>query len=136
MSKDTSKDMSKNQKGEAKELNPVDVHFDTDSAVLKSDADADIAAAVDWAKCNPKAALIIEGHADPRGTQDHNLILSAARAAWVRQKLVEQGVRSDRIVITVFGKNGPRRDTYAQDRRVTVRPADVPVEAKEVQAMR
>src|SRR3954466_7381349 len=59
------------------QMDPVNVLFDTDSATIKSDADADIAAAVDWAKCNPKAALIIEGHADPRGSQDHNLELSA-----------------------------------------------------------
>ena len=138
---DKSKDQPKAQAkttstGEKAELQPVDVKFDTDSAQIKSDADADIAAAIDWAKCNPKAALIIEGHADPRGTQEHNLVLSAARAASVRQKLVDGGVRSDRIVITVFGENGPKRPTYAEARRVTVRPADVPVEAKEVQAMR
>jgi len=141
-SMDRSKDQPKAQAkttsttGEKTELSPVDVKFDTDSAQIKSDADADIAAAIDWAKCNPKAALIIEGHADPRGTQEHNLVLSAARAASVRQKLVDGGVRSDRIVITVFGENGPKRATLAEARRVTVRPADVPVEAKEVQAMR
>jgi len=140
-SMDQSKDKPKAQAkdtstGEKAELQPVDVKFDTDSAQIKSDADADIAAAIDWAKCNPKAALIIEGHADPRGTQEHNLVLSAARAASVRQKLVDGGVRSDRIVITVFGENGPKRATLAEARRVTVRPADVPVEAKEVQAMR
>jgi outer membrane protein OmpA-like peptidoglycan-associated protein len=137
--KDPMMDRSNDQTSDptdAKALQPVDIKFDTDSAQIKSDADSDIAAAVDWAKCNPKAALIIEGHADPRGPQDHNLVLSAARAATVRQKLVDQGVRSDRIVITVFGENGPQRATYAEDRRVTVRPADVPVDAREVQAMR
>jgi len=129
----SAKDQSAKDQGQ---LEPVDVLFDTDSAAIKTDADADIAAAVDWAKCNDKAALILEGHADPRGTQDYNLQLSAQRAAAVRQKLVDQGVRGDRIVITVFGKNGPRRDSFKEDRRVTLRPATVPVEATEVQAMR
>jgi len=110
----------------------TDLLFDTASADLKAGADAKLKELADWANCNPKGALILEGHADPRGTQAFNMELSAKRAATVREKLVGMGVRSDRIVISVYGENGPSMGSLQADRRVTVRPAETPVEAAEI----
>jgi outer membrane protein OmpA-like peptidoglycan-associated protein len=114
----------------------TDLLFDTNSATLKADAGTKLKDLADWANCNPKGALILEGHADPRGTQTYNMELSAKRAAAVREKLVAMGVRSDRIVISVYGENGPKRENLQADRRVTIRPAETPVEASEISAMR
>jgi peptidoglycan-associated lipoprotein len=114
----------------------TDVLFAFDSSQLKADADSELKPIADWAKCNPKGAVIIEGHADPRGTVDYNQKLSARRAAQVRERLVALGVPSARIVMSVYGKQGPRRATFAEDRRATVRPALTPVEAREVTAQR
>lgn len=111
----------------------IDLLFDTDSATLKADADAQLKPLADWAACNTKGALILEGHADPRGTQAYNMELSAKRAAAVRDRLASMGVRGDRIVISVYGENGPQRENFQADRRVTVRPAETPVQAAELQ---
>jgi outer membrane protein OmpA-like peptidoglycan-associated protein len=127
---------NKTESGEVQNVQSVDVLFDTASAQLKPGADAKLKELADWANCNTKGALILEGHADPRGSQAFNMELSAKRAAAVRQKLVEMGARSDRIVISVYGKNGPQRENYQADRRVTIRPAETPVEASEISAMR
>jgi outer membrane protein OmpA-like peptidoglycan-associated protein len=129
---------SDTQKADAKttdinNVQSVDLLFDTSSAELKADADTQLKSLADWANCNPKGALILEGHADPRGTQAYNMELSAKRAAAVREKLAGMGVRGDRIVISVFGKNGPSRGSLQADRRVTIRPAETPVEAAELQ---
>jgi peptidoglycan-associated lipoprotein len=110
----------------------TDLLFDTASADLKADADTKLKELADWANCNPKGALILEGHADPRGTQAFNMELSAKRAAAVREKLVGMGVRGDHIVISVYGENGPSMGSLQADRRVTVRPAETPVEAAEI----
>ena len=115
---------------------PVDVLFDTNSSQLKGDAHAELLEAARWAKCNPTGAVILEGHADPRGTQKHNLVLSGDRAAAVRQKLIRMGVPSERIVIAVFGENGPRRATYREDRRVTVRATTTPINPDAISASR
>ena len=131
----TSSDTQKTDKtasADIKTVESTDLLFDTDSATLKADADSQLKSLADWAACNTKGALILEGHADSRGTQAYNMELSAKRAAAVRQKLVEMGVRSDRIVISVYGKNGPRGENFQADRRVTVRPAETPVEAAEI----
>ena len=115
---------------------PVDVLFDTNSAQLKGDAHAELLEAARWAKCNPTGAVILEGHADPRGTQRHNLTLSGERAAAVRQKLIRMGVPSERIVIAVYGEMGPRRATYREDRRVTVRATTTPINPDAISASR
>jgi peptidoglycan-associated lipoprotein len=114
----------------------ADVNFAFDSSQLGADANAQLQPIADWAKCNPKSAVIIEGHADPRGSVDYNQKLSAQRAAQVRERLVQLGVPSARIVMSVYGEQGPRRPTFAEDRRAVVRPALTPVEAREVTAQR
>jgi outer membrane protein OmpA-like peptidoglycan-associated protein len=115
---------------------PVDMLFDTNSAQLKGDAHSDLLELARWAKCNPNGAVILDGHADPRGTQQYNLTLSGERAASVRQKLIAMGVPSERIVIAVYGENGPRRATYREDRRVTVRAATTPINPDAISASR
>ena len=119
-----------------KQVASTDLLFDFDKSDLKAGADSQLQPIADWAKCNPKSAVIIEGHADPRGTADYNAKLSARRAAVVRERLVALGVPSARIVMGVWGKTGPQRATFAEDRRATVRPALTPVEAHELTASR
>ncbi len=121
---------------DASEIAPVDLLFDFDSAALTPSARADLETVAVFAKCQNKGAIILEGHADPRGTQAYNMELSGARAAAVRQKLIQMGVPSDRIVVTLYGKNGPNRGSFAEDRRVTVRAAESPVQPSEVTAQR
>ena len=118
----------------AKSLESVDLLFDFDSADLENGARTNLLTLARWAKCNPKGAVVLEGHADPRGSQAYNIKLSGERAAAVRSKLIEMGVPSDRIVVTLYGKNGPRRDTFAEDRRVTVRAAATPIKPHDVTA--
>lgn len=108
-------------------VQPVDLFFQTASADLTESAKSDLWKLAQWARCNPHAAVILEGHADPRGTQNFNLKLSAERAAKVRAKLLSMGVPSDRIVMTIYGENGPPRGSYQQDRRVTARAVTRPI---------
>jgi peptidoglycan-associated lipoprotein len=118
----------------AKSLESVDLLFDFDSANLESGARTNLLTLARWAKCNPKGAIILEGHADPRGSQAYNMKLSGERAASVREKLIEMGVPAEHIVVTLYGENGPRRDTFAEDRRVTVRAAATPVAPHDITA--
>jgi outer membrane protein OmpA-like peptidoglycan-associated protein len=105
----------------------VDLFFATDSSTVASSSDMDLKPLADWASCDANHALILEGFADPRGTKDHNLKLSGSRAAEVRQKLIDMGVPSRRIVVTLYGENGKRRSSLAEDRRVSVRAEQSPI---------
>lgn len=110
----------------------VDLFFATDSADLNEGATQDLQQLADWAKCDSRNAIILEGHADPRGTQDHNVELSGRRAASVRQKLIDMGVPSYRIVVAVYGENGVARDSFAEDRRVTAKAEQTPIEPSDL----
>jgi len=112
-------------------IEKVDLFFDTNSATLKQD-DPELTKLANWAKCDSRNAIILEGHADRRGTRAHNLTLSGERAATVRQKLIDKGVPSSRIVVSVYGKLGNPRPTLAQERRVTARAASTPVTPEEL----
>lgn len=128
----TQKSEEMNQaKTEEPNVQPVDLLFETDSAELTESAKSDLWRLAQWGRCNPHAAIILEGHADPRGTQNYNLKLSAERAAKVRAKLLSMGVPSDRIVMTVYGENGPRKPSFRQDRRVTARAVTRPIPAED-----
>ncbi|MEQ1567694.1 MAG: OmpA family protein [Myxococcota bacterium] len=65
--------------------------------------------------------LRIEGHADERGEESYNLVLSKARAAAVRDYLVRHGVSANRLRSEGYGEmlaEGADPDGLAQSRRV------------------
>jgi outer membrane protein OmpA-like peptidoglycan-associated protein len=117
---------------EMQKAEDVDTFFKFDSAELPASASDELQKLVDWAKCNPKHAIILEGHADPTGTQAYNLELSGKRAASVRQRLIDMGVPSQRIVITLYGELGKPQPTHAKERRVSARTAETPVEPSDL----
>lgn len=70
------------------------------------------------------ASFTVEGHADPRGGEAHNLALSGARAASVVAYLVSaHGVADARLAAVGMGSSrllNPRHPTAAENRRVTL----------------
>ena len=79
-------------------------------------------AQVDWLKLNSDYKIIIEGHADERGTREYNLALGARRANSAREFLVSRGIESSRIKTVSFGKERPaelcsNENCYSENRR-------------------
>ncbi|MCT8988992.1 peptidoglycan-associated lipoprotein Pal [Chelativorans sp. SCAU2101] len=83
------------------------VFFDTDSSVIRADAQATLIRQAQWLNQYPSYAITIEGHADERGTREYNLALGARRAAAVRDFLVSRGVAANRIRTISYGKERP-----------------------------
>src|SRR5947207_1917923 len=81
-----------------------DVHFDFDRYEIRSEDAQVLEANAVLLKSNPKWQLLIEGHADQRGTTEYNLALGDRRARASMNYLVAQGVRSNRISIISYGK--------------------------------
>lgn len=101
-------------------LNPI--YFGFDSSSLDTPALADVLAASDLLKTDPKAIVQIEGHADERGTQEYNLALGERRAQSVRNHLRTLGVSGDRIVTISYGEempaaSGSNEAAWAKNRR-------------------
>jgi outer membrane protein OmpA-like peptidoglycan-associated protein len=96
----------------------TEVFFRFDSAELSPQAIEGLDQAVEKVNESLTGKLIMEGHADPRGNADYNVGLSIRRTEAVRKHLLARGLDPDMIVIASYGEDGPRRATFAQDRRV------------------
>lgn len=105
-----------------------EVRFAFDSSALPANTDARIASTVKFAKEHPRARVILDAYCDPIGTSPYNIGLAIRRAIAVRDRLTARGVPTRQIVLAIFGKDGARRATYAEDRRVSLWTTDAPVD--------
>ena len=85
----------------------MDVYFDYDQFVIRSDARAVLEANARSLKAENSRKLLIEGYCDERGTVEYNLVLGERRAQTAKQYLQDLGVPSSRIQITSYGKEKP-----------------------------
>jgi peptidoglycan-associated lipoprotein len=83
------------------------VFFGFDRYDLSDDAQAVLVRQAAWLKQYPANKLIIEGHADERGTREYNLALGERRAAASKNFLLAQGVAADRLETISYGKERP-----------------------------
>ncbi len=83
------------------------IFFDTDSSVIRADAQATLAKQAQWLQQYPNYAITVEGHADERGTREYNIALGARRAATTRDFLASNGVPAGRMKTISYGKERP-----------------------------
>lgn len=83
------------------------VFFATDSSELDSIAIQTLTRQARWLNDYSTSSIVIEGHADERGTRDYNLALGARRATAARNYLLSQGVPAERIRVVSYGKERP-----------------------------
>lgn len=89
-----------------------DAFFDYDQASIREDARGTLSRNADVLKTlfNQFATgiVIIEGHADERGSAEYNLGLSDRRATAAREYLQQLGVPGDRLRVVARGKEAPQ----------------------------
>ena len=83
------------------------VNFDFDSAELSVSARSTLNRQAAFLSLNPDLMIVIEGHADERGTREYNLALGDRRATSVRDYLVAKGINSARVRTVSYGKERP-----------------------------
>lgn len=83
------------------------VFFETDSSALTSTAQATLDKQAAWLNKYSSYRILLEGHADERGTREYNIALGARRASVVVNYLVSRGVDARRITQKSFGKERP-----------------------------
>lgn len=84
-----------------------DVFFDYDRADLSADARDMLLRNASWLNRWTSTSILIEGHADERGTSEYNLVLGERRAAAVRDYLVSLGVAASRLRVVSKGEEDP-----------------------------
>ncbi|MCZ2158748.1 peptidoglycan-associated lipoprotein Pal [Bartonella sp. 220] len=83
------------------------VFFSLDSSAIEPDAERVLIRQAEWLLRYPYHSIMIEGHADERGTREYNLALGQRRAVAVRNYLVSLGVSAQRIQTISYGKERP-----------------------------
>lgn len=98
------------------------VYFDFDSAALSYAAQVTLSRQLAFLQLNPEAVVVIEGHADERGTREYNLALGDRRASAARDYLLAKGIDAARIRTVSYGKerpamSGSNETSWAKNRR-------------------
>lgn len=101
-------------------------YFDFDKAVVKSEALADLSAHAKYLVNNPSVTVILEGHADERGTREYNMALGERRAKAVSRYLSVQGVSAAQMEVISYGEERPAMQghteaSWSKNRRVELK---------------
>jgi peptidoglycan-associated lipoprotein len=109
-----------------------DALFDYDKATIRDDArtalrdDVNVIKGIlaDW----PSQKLLIEGHADERGSEEYNMALGDKRARAAQEFLASMGIPNPQLTIVSFGKDRPvctdkSEDCWQKNRRAHVTAA-------------
>jgi peptidoglycan-associated lipoprotein len=109
-----------------------DALFDYDKATIRDDAtvalrdDVNVIRGIlaDW----PSQKLLIEGHADERGSEEYNMALGDKRARAAEEFLASMGIPNAQLTIVSFGKDRPvctdkSEDCWQKNRRAHVTAA-------------
>jgi peptidoglycan-associated lipoprotein len=83
------------------------VHFETDSPELTPEGRSIVNGQAVWLRQYSSYPILIEGHADERGTREYNMGLGAKRAETVKNFLISQGIDPRRVRTISYGKERP-----------------------------
>lgn len=103
------------------ELPPVYFAYDSDG--LDQAAKAVLDKSIEYLRANTGLQAVLRGHTDERGTEEYNVSLGSRRAQSVRDYLVFNGIKADRLQTLSFGESMPATDqtddaSRARNRRV------------------
>ena len=106
---------------------PDRVFFATNESVLTTASRETLRKQAAWLRKNSDITIVLEGHADERGTREYNLALGERRANAVKDYLMTYGISGSRLSVISYGKERPVNSgsnplAWSQNRRsVTVK---------------
>ncbi|MBA1340141.1 MAG: peptidoglycan-associated lipoprotein [Pelagibacterales bacterium] len=86
---------------------PDRVFFATNETVLTTASRETLRKQAGWLRKNSDINVVLEGHADERGTREYNLALGERRANSAKDYLMTYGISSNRISVISYGKERP-----------------------------
>jgi peptidoglycan-associated lipoprotein len=100
-------------------------YFEFDDTQIKQSDLTALEMHADILRNNPERAIVIEGHADERGTREYNLALGERRANAIRSFLAAAGVSSTQMETVSYGEERPvdpghSEDAWARNRRAVL----------------
>ena len=104
---------------------PDRVFFATNETVLTTASRETLRKQAGWLRKNSDINVVLEGHADERGTREYNLALGQRRAEAVRDYFAVNGISNNRIKVKSYGEekplsNGSDESSYSKNRRAEI----------------
>ncbi|ABO23395.1 peptidoglycan-associated lipoprotein Pal [Shewanella loihica] len=101
------------------------IYFDFDRSSVSSDFSEVLNAHGEYLLEHPNVRVMIEGHADERGTPEYNIALGERRAKAVAKYLQSMGVLPSQMSIVSYGEEKPQDfsrtdDGFAKNRRAVL----------------
>ncbi|NLQ16366.1 peptidoglycan-associated lipoprotein Pal [Marinomonas sp. M1K-6] len=101
-------------------------YFDFDKSIVRPESREALAKHAEFLVSNPDARIVLEGHADERGTREYNMALGERRAKAISRYLTIQGVAASQVETVSFGEEVPvafshDSNAWQLNRRVEVR---------------
>ena len=102
------------------------IYFDYDKYNLTSRSIQTLRGVISAMNDNESLTLVVEGHADERGTREYNLALGQRRAESVADYLESRGVNRSRLIIKSYGEEMPaisasNENAWSKNRRVEIK---------------
>jgi len=105
--------------------------FAVDKAALNAQSKSNLAELAVILNKYPDTNILLEGHTDATGTEEHNLELSRLRAQSVSNCLTENGVDPRRFTIMGYGESQPIASNDSVDGRQQNRRVEVAIYAND-----
>jgi len=101
------------------------VYFDFDKSTVSSEFAAILDAHAKFLNANTNVSVLIEGHADERGTPEYNIALGERRAKAVVTYLENMGVSGSQLSTVSYGEEKPMvkdrtEAAFAKNRRAVI----------------
>lgn len=101
------------------------IHFDYDSSAIRDEYRSLLEAHAEFLKSNPASKVILQGHADERGSREYNLALGQRRAESVFKAMSLLGVTEAQIEPVSMGEEKPVAEghdesAWQQNRRTEI----------------
>ena len=102
------------------------IYFEFDRSEVRSEFIPVISAHAELLASDSSRRVVLEGHADERGSREYNIALGERRAISVRRLLLGSGASSDQIRMVSYGEERPavighNEAAWSKNRRVEIR---------------
>ena len=120
---DRQKHLKKSAEEQMEALRKEHIVYFVDKSNIQSQYAELLAAHADYLVKNPNVSVVIEGHADERGTPEYNIALGERRAKAVQSYLENLGVQDSQISTVSYGEEKPmvNASTEAHTRKPSCR---------------
>ncbi|MCO4798534.1 MAG: peptidoglycan-associated lipoprotein Pal [Colwelliaceae bacterium] len=101
------------------------VYFDFDKSTVSGEFSAILDAHAKFLNENSNVSVLVEGHADERGTPEYNIALGERRAKSVVTYLENMGVAASQLTVVSYGEEKPMvkdrsESAFAKNRRAVL----------------